>query len=298
MKNERIFIIGCGGMLGSYVYEEFKKDNELLCYDIDDNEEWIEYGDINDLSFLYKTINTFNPTIVINLAALTDLEYCENHIKEAYSTNTNSAEYLGDICNELGCIYVFISTAGIFDGKREVFTEYEQAFPLSVYGNSKQHSENTIVNRVTRCYVIRAGWMFGGGKKDKKFISKITKQINSGKKEIFVVVDKLGTPTYTKDFARSIYNIIENKLPYGVYNSVNKGKASRYETAKKLIELLGLDIKLTKVDSDYFIKEYFSPRPKSEQLINLKLDMLGQNIMRHWEDALEDYVNNGKYNEI
>jgi len=298
VKSERIFIIGCGGMLGRYVYDEFKDGNDLYCCDKDDNEDWIQKGDIRDHVFLRDVFKVFKPTLVLNLSALTDLEYCDANEQETYDTNCFSAEVLGEMCHDADIPYVFISTAGIFDGKKEYYNEFDPAYPLGAYGNSKHHVETFLNGRVKKYYIIRAGWMFGGGDKDKKFISKITKQIQAGKTELFVVDDKLGTPTYTKDFAKSIKNILEKQLPYGVYNSVSKGDASRYETALKLVELLDLDIKVTKVDSDHFKEEYSSPRPASEKLINMKLNILNENIMRDWEDALTDYVENGSYDEI
>ena len=131
----------------------------------------------------------------------------------------------------------------------------------------------------------------GGPKKDKKFINKIMKQINSGVKELFVVDDKLGVPTYTKDFALSILKHIEEELPYGLYNMVSQGEASRYETAVAINEYLNLGLKVNKVDSDYFKQEYFAPRPYSEKLINKSLNDLGKNYMRNWKICLHEYLN-------
>jgi len=293
---ERVFLIGCGGMLGSYVYEEFK-EHEIKAYDIDVNDSWMEYGDITDKEFLRNAFEDFKPTLVINLAAKTDLEYCEENKELAYDTNSFSAEYLGDLCEDYGSVYIFISTAGIFDGKRENYTEYEPAYPLGVYGISKWHTENYINNKVKKSYIMRAGWMFGGGRKDKKFIRKITEQINDGKKELNVVDDKLGTPTYTKDFAKNMKNIFDKKLPYGLYNSVSKGDASRYDTVVELINILELDIKVNKVESEFFKEEYYAERPKSEKLLNAKLEMLNENNMREWKDALRDYILNGNFKE-
>ena len=132
--------------------------------------------------------------------------------------------------------------------------------------------------------------MGGGPKKDKKFINKIYQQIKSGQKELFIVDDKLGTPTYTHSFARGIFKVVETDL-YGVYNQVCEGDCSRYEVAVELVDLLGLsdDIKITKVSSDYFKEEYFAPRPASEKLINMKLNARGINFMPHWKEALRDY---------
>ena len=133
--------------------------------------------------------------------------------------------------------------------------------------------------------------MGGGPDKDKKFVNKIMKQINSGVKELFVVDDKLGVPTYTKDFASSILRHIEEELPYGLYNMVSQGEASRYETAVAINEYLNLGLKINKVDSSYYKEEYFAPRPYSEKLINKSLNDLGKNYMRNWKVCLHEYLN-------
>ena len=132
--------------------------------------------------------------------------------------------------------------------------------------------------------------MGGGPKKDKKFINKIYKQIKAGAKELFVVNDKLGTPTYTLSFAESIFKVVETDM-YGLYNQVCGGDCSRYDVAVEFVKLLGLEekIKVTTVTSDYFIKEYFVTRPNSEKLINLKLNSRSINYMPDWKDALKDY---------
>jgi dTDP-4-dehydrorhamnose reductase len=133
--------------------------------------------------------------------------------------------------------------------------------------------------------------MGGGPQKDKKFVNKIMKQIHSGVKELFVVDDKLGVPTYTKDFAKSILRHINEELPYGLYNMVSQGEASRYETAVAINDHLNLGLTIHKVDSGYFKTEYFAPRPYSEKLINKSLNDLEKNYMRNWKVCLHEYLN-------
>jgi dTDP-4-dehydrorhamnose reductase len=121
------------------------------------------------------------------------------------------------------------------------------------------------------------------------------KQIENGVKELFVVDDKLGTPTYTGDFANSMFYHVTQKLPYGLYNMVSKGDASRYDVAVNIVELLSLDVKVTKVDSTHFKHSYFAPRPYSEKLLNSKLEQLQCNHMNYWLDSLKIYLK--EYNE-
>jgi dTDP-4-dehydrorhamnose reductase len=118
---------------------------------------------------------------------------------------------------------VYISTAGIFDGKQEYYNDSDQPNPLSIYGKSKYYGELYTLRNVRKRYIFRAGLMLGGCiKKDKKFINKIFKQIKEGMKELYVVDDKLGTPTYTKSFAEGVFQIVQTEQ-YGLYNQVCNG---------------------------------------------------------------------------
>lgn len=292
MVGERVLITGCGGMLGAAVYSVFsKKFDNVLATDIDLNETWLKHLDIRDIKECEKIFEEFKPTIVLHLAALTDLEFCEKNPEEAWKTNAAGTENIALLAKKHDSIMVYISTAGIFGGEKEFFTEEDKPNPLSEYGKSKYHGECFVENNLAKYFVFRAGWMMGGGlRKDKKFINKIYNQIKSGKKELFVVDDKLGTPTYTNNFAESIAKIIETGK-YGLYNLVCGGSASRLDVAKEFVKLLGLsaEIKVTKVGSGYFKKDYFAPRPYSEKLINHRLNLLGLNYMKDWKICLREY---------
>ena len=133
--------------------------------------------------------------------------------------------------------------------------------------------------------------MGSGPKKDKKFVQKLMQQLKDGKKELFIVDDKDGTPTYTHDFAATVKELI-NKEYWGLYNMVCGGQTSRFEVATKLVELVGLkgEVKITAVKSDYFKEEYYAERPASERLVTKKLDLRGVNKMRDWEISLKEYI--------
>ena len=290
-KNTKIYIAGCGGMLGKAVYQLFNTIGKVQATDIDLNEPWLSYGDVRDFKQISESIKKFNPSVIINLAALTDLELCERQIENAWLTNGLGAENLGLIASRLDVPYVYISTAGIFNGDKEEYTDFDTPDPLSYYAKAKYYGECFVRQYVDKHYVVRAGWMMGGGiKKDKKFINKIYRQIASGCKVLNVVDDKLGTPTYTVDFAKGLFKLLESDL-YGLYNQVCGGSGSRYDVALEFVRLLGLEkkIKVNKVSSDFFKKEYFAPRPACEKLVNLKLTQRGLNIMRDWKVCLADY---------
>jgi dTDP-4-dehydrorhamnose reductase len=291
MKYKKIFIAGANGMLGTTLQNIIETKDFLLTDKETSN--IVKFCDIRDLNHTSKITNEFQPDIILNFAALVDLEYCEQEKDDCYLTNTIAAIHLFNLAKDLNIPYVFISTAGIFGNDKEFYTEEDQPYPLSTYGKSKYYTEQLLLNQnYPKYWIFRAGWMMGGGpEKDKKFVNKIMKQVKSGVKELFVVDDKLGVPTYTKDFASSILRHIEEELPYGLYNMVSQGEASRYETAIAMNEYLNLELTIHKVDSDYFKTEYFAPRPYSEKLINKSLNDLERNYMRNWKVCLHEYLN-------
>ncbi|MBD3169551.1 MAG: sugar nucleotide-binding protein [candidate division Zixibacteria bacterium] len=288
----RIFITGCGGMLGKAVYEKFSAHCQVKATDIDINENWLEYADVRNYHATLKMAAEYSPDLIINLAALTDLEYCEKNPEESWKTNALGAENMAMISKKLKVPHVYISTAGIFDGEQEYYNDFDEPNPLSIYAKSKYYGEKYIHSKLERFFIFRAGWMMGGGiKKDKKFVNKIFKQIQAGNRTLYVVDDKLGTPTYTVNFADCMYQIVQTDL-YGLYNMVCGGSCSRYDVAEEFVKLLGLEneIKIEIVDSGYFKTEYFAPRPASEKLVNLKLESRGINYMRDWRECLRDYA--------
>jgi len=187
---------------------------------------------------------------------------------------------------------LYISTAGIFDGEKDLYDDWDMPNPLGVYARSKYMGERYVAENAKRFLICRAGWMMGAGpKKDKKFIQKLMQQLKDGKKELFIVDDKDGTPTFTHDFAKNVKALIENEY-WGLYNMVCGGQTSRLEVAGELLVLMGLTatVKITSVKSDYFKEIYFAERPPCERLINRKLELRGVNLMQDWKIALKQYI--------
>ncbi len=283
---------GSGGMLGEGFYEVFRNGYQLKCTDIDVNEPWLSYLDFRDYDGYRADVAGFGADYLFHLGAHTSLEYCDAHPDAAYETNTLSVENAVRISNELNIPLLYISTAGIFDGAKDIYDDWDIPNPLAHYARSKWAGEIFVQQNKQQHLICRAGWMMGGGpKKDKKFIQKIMKQLKEGKKELFIVDDKLGTPTYTHDFALNVRLLLENNH-MGLYNMVCDGITGRYQVAEELVRVLGLEdvVKISPVDSAHFKEEYFSKRPASERLINKKLDLRGLNIMRDWKVCLKEYI--------
>jgi dTDP-4-dehydrorhamnose reductase len=289
---KKIYIAGSGGMLGEAFYRVFKDDFEIKCTDKDVNESWLSFLDFRDLEAYKKDVYNFKPDYLFHLGAYTDLEFCEQNVDDTYHTNTISAENAVYIANTLNIPLLYISTAGIFDGKKDLYDDWDMPNPLGHYARSKYMGERYVIENTNRYIICRAGWMMGGGPpKDKKFIGKLVKQLVSGKRELFIVNDKDGTPTFTIDFARNVKLLFEKEY-WGLYNLVCKGQTSRMEVAEELVKILGLQkkVKLTEVTSDYFKETYFAQRPPSERLVNKKLELRGVNVMRDWRVALNEYI--------
>ncbi|KHE92596.1 MAG: NAD(P)-dependent oxidoreductase [Candidatus Scalindua rubra] len=301
MEAGKVFITGAGGMLGNAIYPYFAAMfNDVLASDKDVNEDWLVKLDVRDDVGISNTFKEYRPSIVLHLAAETNLEFCETHPDVAIATNVDATETIAKLSKEYGSTLIYISTAGVFDGtKKGLYTEEDNPNPIMVYGQTKYDGELKALKYCPKTYVVRAGWMMGGGRnKEKKFIYKILQQIAAGKKTIYAVDNRWGTPTYTYDFAMNLFKLLKTEK-YGTYHMVCEGDGTRYDVAKEILHICNRDdITLTPVESDYFKDDYFAPRPVSEMMYNKNLRELGIHNMRPWKESLNDYIHNYFFDHI
>jgi dTDP-4-dehydrorhamnose reductase len=163
--NKKIYIAGCGGMLGEAFYKQFKDDFILKCTDKDVNESWLSFLDFRDFDAYKKDVTDFKPDYLFHLGAYTDLEFCETNVDDTYNTNTLSVENAVYIANELGVPILYISTAGIFDGKKNLYDDWDLPNPLGHYARAKYAGERFVIENTKRYLICRAGWMMGSGPK-------------------------------------------------------------------------------------------------------------------------------------
>ncbi len=130
----KIYMAGVGGMLGEAFYKQFKDNYDIKCTDIDVNEEWLTYLDFRDEDAYRKEVTDLNPDYLFHIGAYTDLEYCELYEEDTYETNIKSVEHAVSIANDLNIPLLYISTAGIFDGEKDVSDETDKPEPLGHYG--------------------------------------------------------------------------------------------------------------------------------------------------------------------
>jgi len=293
MVPQRVLITGCGGMLGGAIYEFFRMHSPVVvATDKILSESMHRQLDVRDTHGLRAIMSDLRPDLVLHLAAETDLEWCEEHPEGAAAVNADATRTIAELCEDARCTLVYISTAGVFDGRKETFyTEEDKPNPIMVYGQTKFDGENHVRNLCAKHYVVRAGWMVGGGpKRDHKFVRRILEQLEEGRRVIHAVNDRLGTPTYTHDFAMNLFTLLGYDA-YGTYHMVCEGSGSRFDVAVEIVRIFGDEsVMVASVDSSFFKEQYPAPRPRSEMLINAKLRHMGINQMRRWRDALREYI--------
>ena len=285
MASRKMLVTGAGGMVGSYVPEVFT-DYELV---LTNTVEGYIHMDVRQPADVMRMVADLKPDVILHLAAATDVDQCEREPDEAFHTNAIGTQNIALACQEFDVPLVYVSTAGVFWGdKPEPYNEFDVPKPANVYGQSKLAGEQIVSSLLRRYYIVRAGWMVGGGEKDKKFVGQISRLMMQGTNPLRIVDDKIGSPTYAKDLLGGIYALLETKH-YGLYHLVNQGQCSRYDVGLLIRDVLQRpDIEILPVSSAYFPLP--APRARSEAMRNLKLELLDLHHTRPWQDALREYI--------
>jgi dTDP-4-dehydrorhamnose reductase len=274
----RILIAGCRGMLGTDLMEHFSQQPVIGL----DRPQI----DIADLDQCLGHVQELRPEIIINAAALTQVDYCESHEEEASLINGNGAGNLAKAAASVGAALVHYSTDYVFNGlKTEPYREEDLPNPLSVYGKSKLLGEELIRLHCKEHLILRTSWLFG--LHGANFIATILK-VAGKEKKLRVVNDQFGSPTYTKDLAAHTAHLIRAGCR-GTYHLTNSGSCSWYELAVKCVELSGMTgVSVAPVTSEQFPRP--APRPFNSILANARLLREGLPEMRDWQQAAREYV--------
>jgi dTDP-4-dehydrorhamnose reductase len=279
----RVLVSGAKGMMGTDLCNILADRG----YDVTITD--IEEMDVRDRDIVNRTVREVQPQVIFHLAALTNVDECERDPDASFLTNTIGTQNVALAALEADATMVYISTASVFDGcKCEPYTEFDQPNPQSWYSRSKYQGELVVEKLLTKYYIARAGWMFGGGPEDKKFVAKII-DLASQRDRLTIVDDKFGSPTYTRDISSGVEMLSRSGL-YGTYHVVNTGQyCSRYEFAQAILSFAGIDnCELVPVSSAMFPLP--APRPRMEAARNYNLELRGMNSMRPWKEALKDYI--------
>ncbi len=274
-----ILVTGANGMVGSYLKQVFETADVSLTD--------IPEMDVADPVKVKSVFDRIKPRTVIHLAAKTDVDKCETEIDDAYKTNALGTLHVALACQQIDATLVYISTGGVFAGDQATpYTEFDAPNPPTVYAKSKYEGERFVRANLHKHYILRAGWMIGGGEKDKKFVGKMVSLL-SEKDEIMAVNDKFGTITYALHLVKTIKQMINTGL-YGTYHVASDGVCSRFDIAKEIARIIGSKVKIIPVGSDRFPLP--APRGRSEAMKSYKLDLLGLNTLPNWQEALREYL--------
>jgi dTDP-4-dehydrorhamnose reductase len=272
----KIVLTGAEGMLGHAVKEQFS-DLPVVCF----NREAL---DITVLDDVVRKVKDASPDCIINAAAFTDVDACETGPEKAYLINGIGARNLAIACEETGCPIVHISSDYVFDGtKQGPYDEWDDTNPVSKYGISKLLGERFVMSLTNRFYIIRTSWLYGPN--GRNFVDTVLRLLKE-KERLEVVTDQVGSPTFTRDLAAKIREIIGRG--YGTYHVTNSGSCSWYEFAKTIAAKRRSTTPVNPVTSEQFRRP--AKRPANSVLGNTMLRLEGLEPLRPWHEALEEYL--------
>ena len=274
----KLLVTGVKGQLGYDIIKECKKRNiETKGVDIDEM-------DITDAKKVKKVMKESNVDAVIHCSAYTAVDKAEDTIELCRDVNKNGTTHIVQVCEELDIPILYFSTDYVFSGEGEVaWKEYDERTPLNIYGLTKYEGE-LVVESYPKHFIIRISWVFGIN--GHNFI-KTMLRLGNEQDEVSVVNDQIGSPTYTKDLARLVVDMIQTDK-YGTYHASNEGYCSWFDFASEIFKQANIDIKINPIDSNAFPTK--AKRPKNSRLSKEELDKNGFERLPSWQDALQRYL--------
>ncbi len=283
-----VWLIGNKGMLGSEV-EKLLVSNELpfICSDLE--------VDITDENSLRSHINEKGKEVewIVNCSAYTAVDQAEEEPEKAFKVNSNGVFNLAQMAKTLNATLIHVSTDYVFDGKKQSpYLENDEPNPVGVYGKSKWQGDQHIIRNLNKYFIFRTAWLYG--KNGQNFVNTML-QLFERRDTVRVVSDQWGSPTYAKDLAGTIVDLIRNsRVEYGIYHYSNLGRISWYDFAKKILEIalcegiIHKTVELVPITTTEYPTK--ATRPKNSCLSKEKImKTFGQSI-RSWEEALEEYI--------
>jgi len=274
----KILITGANGMLAKEVINIFANE-ELILTDVDTL-------DITNEQAVLEFVKQSNPEYIINCAAYTAVDKAEEDIDLCTKVNVDGPRNLAKAAESIYATLLHISTDYVFDGEKyltEIYKEDDITNPQSVYGATKRDSENEVINNCSKHYILRTSWLFGNGNNFVRTMLKLGKE----KTSLNVVNDQHGSPTYAVDLSDIIKQVIEKKIPYGIYHANNLGFTTWYDFTKEIFEIAKIDCKVNPCSTEEFPRP--AKRPKNSKLAKDKILHAGIEIS-DYKDALKRYL--------
>lgn len=267
----KILVTGANGMLG-----------QDLCPILEDEDFDVIETDKHNLDFtnpdeVEKVLTENKPDYVIHCGAYTNVDKAEEETELAFKINAQGTENIAKVCKKLGITLLYISTDYVFDGTKDTkYLPNDKTNPINVYGESKLKGEEA-VKQCEKYYIVRTSWLYGHH--GKNFVETMISLAD--KDELKVVNDQKGCPTWTVELANGIVQIIEEEMPFGIYQICGSGETTWYEFAKEIFKQCNLTVNLKPCTTDEF------PRPAKRPKLSV---MENNGLCRNWKTALKEYI--------
>jgi len=278
-------IVGAGGRLGAALGREYQRDYYVTSFER-------RQLDLGQRDRVRSALSKAKFDLLINCAALTNVDYCESHREEAFVVNAEAPRLLAEIANEKSAKLVHFSTDYVFDGKKtDPYVEEDKAVPLSVYGESKLEGEGRVLEVSSQHLVVRLSWVFGPDKPS--FIDQIIQRAREND-VVTAVADKFSAPTYTIDVANWLRLAID-KNAKGILHLANNGGCSWQEWAQYSVDVcrnLRIPLKAERVGAVSLadMRNFAAQRPVHTVLSSAKFTTLTGVQPRHWREAVAEYI--------
>lgn len=296
----KLLITGSNGQLGRALWLALRDSNhDIVFTDVWDRGKGIpeqflikdiEYLDITDEVAVEKMISRVRPEVVINCAAHTAVDLCEEQEELAERINAKGPENLAKSLEGLKGTLVQISTDYVFDGAgTRPYVEEDEPNPVTVYGRTKCTGEKLVAENISRYFIIRTAWLYGDGK---NFVRTMLR-LSGEHSRLKVVSDQKGSPTSAAELAKMILNLIgagekPAMSPFGIYHGTCEGETTWFEFTKKIFEIADINCEVLPVTTEEYGAK--AKRPAYSVLENKKYNQLGFPGFKQWEEALRDYL--------
>ncbi len=283
--DSKILVTGVKGQLGFDCARELKKRGYKNVLGIDRDEL-----DVTDEDSVLAFVKAYRPDVIMHNAAWTAVDKAEENVEAVYKVNALGPKYLAMAAKAVGASMVYISTDYVFDGKGDKPFEVDSPKGgLSTYGRTKGAGEDFVRDILDHYFIVRISWVFGIN--GNNFVKTMLRLAESGKKELNVVNDQIGSVTYTYDLARLLVDMIETDK-YGVYHATNEGYLSWQEFAEEIFKLAHKDVLVHGVTTEEYkrLVPNQTDRPLNSRLSKASLDEAGFKRLPDWRDALKRYL--------
>lgn len=274
----RVAITGAAGQLGSEVTKGFSKAHEVRVFGR-------EQLDVTDYDQVMQILGASHFDAIVNCAAFTDVDRCETEIDKAYEVNALAVRYLAEAAELSGAQLCHVSTDYVFDGRSDSYREWDKPSPLSVYGASKLAGEQEVQAVSENWLIVRTAWVYGHA--GHNFV-KTMLMLAAEQTHVEVVDDQHGSPSYATDVAAAICDLVLRRRR-GIFHVTNSGETTWYQFARAIFEEAGLDPDRIRPTKSETIRRP-APRPSSSVLENFALVRSGTDALRHWREALTDFM--------